>query len=401
VQLVDASRAASASADGGVRARMLEQWAALVHDALAAESQRRSLSTHLYGGLSMLALRVTDNAAKTGEHYIADTRAAYYGMWRSAMGAGLIIGFMALLKVFAGKVHGSLAAEALMYSLVYGVGFVVIYMLHLTVATKQPAMTAQTIAGSLGQAKKGRLADLDRLVDLVTGVVRSQFAAILGNVVVALPTAIALYLGLTALLGHPPFDTAKASAMLRDLDIAGWALPHAALAGVFLFLSGVLSGYFDNKASYARVGERIGRLGWLGRLLGGARAQAVGSYVEEHLGGLMGNFLFGCMLGTAGTIGTILGLPIDIRHIAFSSANLGFAWAAFDFALPWHTLGWAALGVALIGATNLAVSFSLALWMALRARGIALTQMGDLRRRLWARFRAAPASFFTSRGLVE
>ncbi|MCK7497159.1 MAG: site-specific recombinase [Comamonadaceae bacterium] len=35
-----------------------------------------------------------------------------------------------------------------------------------------------------------------------------------------------------------------------------------------------------------------------------------------------------------GTIGIILGLPIDIRHIAFSSANLGYALVAFDFALP-------------------------------------------------------------------
>jgi site-specific recombinase len=199
-QLVDVARDAAQSAHIGVRMQMLQRWSALMHEALAAESQRRSLSTHVYGGLSMLALRVTDNAAKTGEHYIADTRAAYFGMWRSAMGAGLIIGAMALLKVFAGKVEASLAGHALMYSLIYGLGFVVIYMLHLTVATKQPAMTAQTIAGYLGQAQKGRVADLDRVVDLVAGVVRSQFAAILGNVVVALPTAIVLFLAWGALL---------------------------------------------------------------------------------------------------------------------------------------------------------------------------------------------------------
>jgi len=379
--------------------QMLQRWSALMHEALAAESQRRSLSTHVYGGLSMLALRVTDNAAKTGEHYIADTRAAYFGMWRSAMGAGLIIGAMALLKVFAGKVEASLAGHALMYSLIYGLGFVVIYMLHLTVATKQPAMTAQTIAGYLGQAQKGRVADLDRVVDLVAGVVRSQFAAILGNVVVALPTAIVLFLAWGVFFGAPPVDAAKGAAMLADLDIGSWALVYAALAGVFLFLAGVISGYFDNKASYARVGERLGRLRWLNQLLGSACAGAVGDYVEQHLGGLMGNFLFGCMLGTAGTVGVILGLPIDIRHIAFSSANVGYAWAAFGFALPWQTLAWAALGVALIGLTNLGVSFALALWMALRARGINRAPVGEMLRRLGRRFRSSPASFFSARGL--
>ena len=73
--------------------------------------------------------------------------------------------------------------------------------------------------------------------------------------------------------------------------------------------------------------------------------------------------------------------------------------AAFDFALPWQTLAWAVLGVALIGLTNLTVSFALALWMALRARGITRAPVGEMLRRLWLRFRQAPASFFTSSGL--
>jgi site-specific recombinase len=110
----------------------------------------------------------------------------------------------------------------------------------------------------------------------------------------------------------------------------------------------------------------------------------------------MGNFLFGCMLGTAGTVGIILGLPIDIRHIAFSSANLGYALVAFDFELPWRTVLWAALGVALIGLVNLAVSFALALWVALKARGVVFRQKRELLALLWARFRAAPMSFFVA-----
>ncbi|HEX5802425.1 MAG TPA: preprotein translocase subunit TatB, partial [Azospira sp.] len=105
------------------------------------------------------------------------------------------------------------------------------------------------------------------------------------------------------------------------------------------------------------------------------------------------NFLFGCMLGSAGTLGIIFGLPIDIRHIAFSSANLGYALAAFDFALPATTVLWAALGVLLIGAVNLAVSFSLALWMALRARSVEFRQSRELLRLLGRRLRMAPRSF--------
>ena len=384
------------------REAVLQGWAGLVREALRAENQRNSVRQHLSKGLALLALRVTDNAARTGEHYIADTRDEYFSMWRSAAGAGLIIGAMALLKIFTGKMDLPLIGYATLYSLNYGLGFVLIYMLHLTIATKQPAMTAQTIAGYLGgvghSATVLRSAELERVVDLVVAVARSQFAAIVGNVMIALPTAIALSLALAQLKGAPVIDVGKAAHLLDDLSPTGWAIPHAAVAGVFLFLSGLISGYFDNKASYARIGERVARLGWLGALVGRARAARVGAYVEEHLGGLMGNFLFGCMLGTAGIVGIIVGLPIDIRHIAFSSANLGYAVVAFDFALPWQALAWAALGVALVGLTNLAVSFVLALWVALKARGVVFTQKRELLRRLWTRFRGAPMSFFVAPG---
>ncbi len=371
----------------------MERWNELTRAALRAENQRNSLRQHLSRGMSLLALRVTDNAAKTGEHYVTETRPAYWRMWRSAMGAGAIIAVLALLKIFAGRLEIALFGHAFLYSMIYGLGFALIYMLHLTIATKQPAMTAQTIAGYLGDARHGKAQDLERIVDLIAAVSRSQIAAIVGNVAVALPLAIGLSLLWQRHFGELMVDAGKGAHLLADLDLLGWALPHAAIAGVFLFFAGILSGFFDNLAAHARIGERVGRLRWLCRVAGERGAARVGAYVDNHLGGLSGNFLFGCMLGSAGTLGVIFGLPIDIRHIAFSSANLGYALAAFDFALPATTVLWAALGVLLIGVVNLAVSFGLALWMALRARGIEFRQSRELLRLLGQRLRTAPRSF--------
>ncbi|MFC5299766.1 preprotein translocase subunit TatB [Azospira restricta] len=375
------------------RAMALERWNELTRAALRAENQRNSLRQHLSRGMSLLALRVTDNAAKTGEHYVTETRPAYWRMWRSAMGAGAIIAVLALLKIFAGKLEIALFGHAFIYSMIYGLGFALIYMLHLTIATKQPAMTAQTIAGYLGDARLGRAQDLERIVDLIAAVSRSQIAAIVGNVAVALPLAIGLSLLWQRHFGEAMVAVEKGAHLLAELDPLGWVLPHAAIAGVFLFFAGILSGFFDNLAAHSRVGERVGRLRWLRRVAGERVAARVGGYVDNHLGGLAGNFLFGCMLGSAGTLGVIFGLPIDIRHIAFSSANLGYALAAFDFALPATTVLWAALGLLLIGVVNLAVSFSLALWMALRARGVEFRQTRELLRLLGRRLRAAPRSF--------
>jgi site-specific recombinase len=375
------------------RSDAVSHWTALVRETAYAENQRNSLRRHVARGMSLLALRVTDNAAKSGEHYITETRSAYFGMWRSAMGAGIIIALLALLKIFASKLDLALIGYAFFYSMIYGLGFMLIYMLHLTIATKQPAMTAQTIAGYLGEAERGKPQQLERLADLVAAVTRSQIAAIIGNVAIALPTAMLVAIAWEYFHGVPMIDVGKGAHLLDDLDIIGWALPHAAIAGVFLFFSGVITGYFDNLSSYARIGERVARLGWLNRLVGTGKAGGIGRYVDAHLGGISGNFLFGCMLGSAGTIGIILGLPIDIRHIAFASANLGYALTAFGFDLPWTTLAWASLGVALIGFVNLSVSFSLALWMALRARDVAFTQTRGLLRTLWLRLRTAPRSF--------
>jgi site-specific recombinase len=283
--------------------------------------------------------------------------------------------------------------QAFVYSMNYALGFVLIHMLHFTIATKQPAMTAATIAAAVSESQ--RRGDLGRLADLIVDVLRSQFAAILGNVSIAFPTAIALAYGVSYLTGKPFIDGAKAFHLLHDLNpIASLAVPHAAIAGVCLFLTGLISGYFDNRAVYGRIPERIARLPWLQALLGRDRAARAGAWVGENLGGVAGNFFFGIMLGSMGTLGLLFGLPLDIRHIAFASANLAYALVALDFALPWQEYAWGILGVALIGLTNLAVSFALALWVALRARDTAFGRTRELMGLLWRRFVSAPGRFF-------
>ena len=364
-----------------------------VHNAVLAENRRNSLGPYLTELSQMLAVRVTENAARSGEHYICSTQEEYEGMWRSAAGAGLLIGAMALLKIFAGGLHAPLAVEAIMYSLIYGLGFVAIYLLGLTVATKQPAMTAQTLAGMLDELRPTRQADVEKVVDVVAAVSRSQLAAIAGNVLLALPTAIVIGWAWGYFSGQIVLGEAKAAKLLADLDPLSWALPHAALAGFYLYLSGLLTGYFENHAAYAAIGPRLARLPWLNRLIGPARARRLGLYIEAHLGGIMGNFLFGCMLGSTGVIGTILGLPVDIRHIAFSAANLGYALIGSHFALAWPTLAWAVLGVILIGATNLLVSFTLALRTALSARRVKSGDWGTVFGALGRRIRSQPRSF--------
>jgi site-specific recombinase len=362
-------------ANGHDRPDLPEAWTRFFSAALGATLRRDSLRDYLRQATGLLSLRVTENAGHAGEHYIASGPGELSAMARSALGGGAIIGVLALFKVMLHHEELAPAIQALAYGLNYGLGFVLIHLLGFTVATKQPAMTAATLAAAVEEAHRGGWHP-QRLWAMFASVGRTQSVAILGNVGLALPVALLVgwYLG----VGPEASSVTRADAehMLRDLHpLASPAIAHAAVAGVCLFLAGLISGYFDNVARYERIGERVANLAWL-RLLTGKRGAAwLGGATDRHLGAIMGNLLFGLMLGSAGFIGFIFGLPLDIRHVAFASANLGYALAAFDFRPEWLAFAWAALGVVLIALTNLAVSFVLALGVALRARGLGLREM--------------------------
>lgn len=360
-----------------------------------ADNRKYSLREVLATHTSLLALRVTENAGHTGEHYVTTSRRDYFAMLRSGLGAGFIVGFMALLKMLAGKLSLAPVGAAFVYSLNYSLGFMLVHMLHFTIATKQPAMTAARIAASIQDVDSGRERELKTLAALCVNVFRTQFIAIMGNVLLALPTAILLAWLWRAGTGAHLVDPAKVAHLLHELDpFSSLALFHAAIAGVCLFLAGLISGYYDNKAVYTRIPDRLRQRRTLRRLLGEERLERFATYVGDNLGALAGNFYFGIMLGSMGSLGVILGLPLDIRHITFSSAYLGIALVGGDLALPVDTLLISLGGVLAIGFINLVVSFGLALLVALRARNVTYRQWLPLLGMILRSFLQQPRSFF-------
>jgi site-specific recombinase len=361
---------------------------------VGGECNKNNVRQHWREGLELLALRVTENASHTGEHYITSTRSEYFTLLRSAMGAGLVIAFMALFKVFAAKQQLPPLTEAVVFSLNYGLGFMLIHIMHFTVATKQPAMTASAIAASISESG-GNSRDMDSLTSIIAQTLRSQLAAILGNVLVVVPLAMLIAWGIVTATGTHFISPEKAHHLLADIDpLHSLAVFYAAIAGVCLFLSGLIAGHHDNLAMYNRIPQRLKQLRWLKRLLGEKRLWRVADYVEDNLGALAGNFYFGCMLGGVAAIGVLFGLPLDIRHITFSSAYLGFSLIGLDFAVEPQTVILSVLGIALIGLTNLMVSFTLALSVAMKARKVTFEHWPILLKSLGRRIRQKPREFF-------
>ncbi|TWI70159.1 site-specific recombinase [Pseudoduganella lurida] len=379
------------------RQRHVQQRAAglaLAMELIEAHNNKYTVRDLFRDNIHLLARNVTENASRTGEHYIAENRGQLLGMFLSSAGAGVVVGFMALCKILFGTLRAAPLVEAFLFSMNYALGFVLIHVLHFTVATKQPAMTASRIAASL-QSIDGRHIDLDSLAELINKVFRTQVVAVLGNIATALPAAWLIAWGWRQATGHHLVTPGKAMHLLSDIDpIHTPALFYAAIAGVCLFLSGLISGYYDNQALYTRWGRRVSQLRGLVRVLGRARTDRLGLYLERNLGSIMGNFLFGIMLGTIGTLGILAGLPLDIRHVTFSAANFGTALVALDHNISWQLAVTSIAGFLSIGIVNLLVSFGLALWVALRARRIPFEHGFLLLRALFRRLYRSPVDFF-------
>ena len=129
--------------------------------------------------------------------------------------------------------------------------------MHGTVATKQPAMTANAIAASISQSG-GKLRDIEVLTGLIARTVRSQIVAILGNILVAIPLAGLIAYAVFSLGGEHFVSPVKAVHLLEEQSlIHSGAVVYAAIAGVCLFLAGLINGYFD-KDVYKR--QRVGRV---------------------------------------------------------------------------------------------------------------------------------------------
>jgi site-specific recombinase len=321
------------------------------------------------------------------------TRGEYFGILRSAALGGLIIALMATLRIVLGWQGFAPMNAALAFCLNYGIGFVLIHILGGTVATKQPAMTANAIAASIGEAR-GKHRDLDSLVELIARTVRSQLGAILGNVGVAIPVAILIGGLVYVLSGQHFISPEQAHILLGEVNPLSGAILFAAIAGVCLFLSGLISGYYDNLSAYGQIPQRLLQLRWPRKVFGEARMTRVAAYVESNLGALAGNFFFGFLLGGVTALGVLFGLPLDIRHIAFSSAYVGHALIGLDFGLTWQLAMLSLLGVLLIGIVNLTVSFTLTLSVAMRARRITFAQGQELLGLIFKRLLTAPRDFF-------
>ncbi len=365
-----------------------------IYEVVHAENKKYSVTKHLNDNLSLIAYKITEHTSRVGEHYRSVNFSEYYSMLRSAMGGGLIVAIILLFKVFAHHLDLAPFGEAFMYSMIYASGFIAIHLLHFTLATKQPAMTANTIAASIDETEKTDKQML-KTVKLIAEISRAQFISLAGNIIVVLPAAYLLGWGYFYIKGENLISVTEAHDMI--LKLHPWhtgSLFYAAIAGVFLMSSGLIAGYYDNKVVYGRIPERIQQHPFLKKIISAKRLQKISGYLKNNTGLLFGNFFLGIFLGTAPLLGKFFGLPIDVRHVTLSTGNFGLALQCIPGGIPSDLLIIISISILLMGLINLFVSFGLAIYVAVRSRSLNVSLMKSLRSAIALYFRTSPAQFF-------
>ena len=365
----------------------------LVSNTLKYNSHRNNIRELIDDSTRLISHLITSHTAETGTHYIATSPKEYLKMFWKASGGGIIVGFLCIFKMMMSYSHGSEFSHAVLYSLNYAFGFIIIYLLGFTLATKQPAMTAATMAKVLSDESSSEK-NYKEFANLVAKLSRTQFIAFVGNVLWSFPVALAIIYGMDWFL-EKNFAVAKADKLLKDLNpIESKAILHACIAGFFLFISGIISGNISNSSIFNQIPERISQSPFLNQVIGAKNSKKLSDFYTKHWAGIISNFWFGIFLGVIAPLGVFLGLDLDIRHITFSAGNFALALYGKGFDIDTYTFVISLVTIFLIGAFNFIVSFGLSMLLAFRSRKVNFGELTIIYKTILKYFIKNPLRFF-------
>ena len=363
------------------------------------ENTKNSIREFLSQSLGYVAYQIAEHKGSKGSHYITSTRKEYNKMTWSAMKGGGIISFVAIIKNLLTAVELPIFWHGFVYSANYSIGFLLIDATGSTLATKQPAFTASAVASSLDTKGNTYKPNLYNLAVTVARVSRSQIASFTGNLLVVFPGTYLLAWLYYIITKTKIIEGEKAMAMLESQH--PWhslSLLYACNTGVFLFLSGIIAGYVQNKILYGRIGERLKNHPWWRTSATPEKRLRRVNFIEKNAGTIIGNISLGFMLGMSTIVQKIVGIPFDIRHITISAGNVSIALYGLGIKnVPITYLITIFMGVLAIGLLNFLVSFSLAFIVAVRSRGVKLRDYPEFLGILGRYFMNKPLDFIRPR----
>jgi site-specific recombinase len=357
---------------------------------------RRSVRDLITSNTTLLAAKMADRSAEMGENYITRNRAEYWDMLRKAAGGGAIVALTTLFKFLLIAVGFSAFWGGFFAGMNYALSFIAIQLLHWTLATKQPAMTAPAMAAKLKDLSGDK--EVESFVDEVTHVVRSQAAAVLGNLVLVVPCVLLISFAMQYAYGMHMIDQAEAAHVLASLSLMGPTAFFAVVTGVVLFLSSVFAGWAENWFVLHRLDSAMRFNPRITAILGSTRADTWANFMRKNMSGFAASLSLGLMLGLIPAFASFLGFGLELRHVTLSTGQIAAACASYGWAVLQEPALYTALLLAVasifvIGPLNVGVSYYCALRLALRAHNVSVGERQRIRSAVWQRLNYFPLSF--------
>jgi site-specific recombinase len=354
--------------------------------------ESRSIRKLIASSTELTAARVAERSAETGEHYITRNWDEYRDMLLRAGGGGAVLGFTTWFKFLLGGLALSAFWGGLAAGLNYALAFVLIQMLHLTVATKQPAVTAPAMVAKLRDLRSRE--SVLRFVDEVAHLFRSQVAAIVGNLALVVPVVGLISLGLWLATNSPMLTPEQARYVLDGHQLLGPTLLFAATTGLLLFASSIIAGWVENWFVLHKLDSAIAYNPTITRRVGKRLAQRCSHFMRTHISGLAANISLGLLLGLVPAVLGFFGLQLDVRHVTLVTGQITAAATTLGWSVLLEPAFWSAVAATLlVGPINLAVSFYLAFRLALKAQGVSDVNRQRIQSAIRHRLRRAPLSF--------
>ncbi len=376
--------------------RATRRFTHLTAELVSASQHRRSVRYLIGATFADLARKVVERSAESGEHYITRDSKEYGAMVKAAAGGGLFTAATVYIKFFITGAHLGRVAEGFFASLNYAASFLAIHFAHFTLATKQPAMTAPALAHRLDQV--GRPEGLERFVDDTVAMIRTNAAAIFGNLVAVAPAAF-LAQWLAGRFFHANLiSPEKAVATIDSFSILGPTPLYAIFTGVLLWASSLAAGWADNWFALHRVHDVIAYHRRLRFMVGTRGAQRIAGFWKRNLSGIVANVSLGFMLGLGPEIVSFFGPHVEVRHVTLSTGAVATAVGVLGPTVMHTAPFWLAVaGIALMGVLNVLVSFALAFNMAMRSRNLRGLDRKRITGAVWRRILRDPLCLLVPR----
>ena len=380
--------------------RATRRFTHLTAELVSASQHRRSVGYLIRATFADLARKVVERSAESGEHYITRDGKEYGAMVKAAAGGGVITAATVYIKFFIAGAHLSRFTEGFFASINYAVSFLGIHFAHFTLATKQPAMTAPALAHRLDQV--GRPEGLERFVDDTVAMIRTNAAAIFGNLVAVAPVAFVVQWLAGRFFHANLISPEKAVATIDSFSILGPTPLYAIFTGVLLWASSLAAGWADNWFALHRVHDVIAFHRRLRFMVGTRGAQRIAGFWKRNLSGIVANVSLGFMLGLGPEIVSFFGPHVEVRHVTLSTGAVATAVGVLGPTVMHTAPFWLAVaGIALMGVLNVLVSFALAFNMAMRSRNLRGLDRKRITGAVWRRILRDPLCLLVPRPATE